>query len=1350
MDRFHRSKYRRNTPWLPLLALLGLFAGRVVGQTVTDSFRDSNASGWTLGADSGTYSPQLTAASGIDTAGNGWLRLTQNQNAEATYAAYNQSFNAVGATVYAKFTYSSWGGSGADGLTFFLYDPTVMGSTFTPGAYGGSLGYAQKNANLGADTTHGGLAGGYLAIGLDEYGNFANPTEGRVGGPGFTPQAIGVRGPYDPNSYQTINGVSGYFGGYSYLGGTNSLTPGLSIANATTRPDQTGADFRQVIISLTPQNLLSVYLQQGATSAPTLVLSLDLSSYTRPNQLAFGFSAGTGGLNDYHEIRDLTISTSIANYWTGGAVASGDHSWGTASNWNSLPPTYADIRLDNTAANANPSISATSIQTVDLGSDSPTIRSLTIDSPYSYTVNSSAGGQLQFNSNGTGTSQLLVSNVNGNATSHTINAGITTANALEIQNGSTGTLNLNGNLATNGNAVTVDGAGATSIAGVISGAGSLTKSDTGTLSLGASNTYSGGTTINGGTVSVGSNSALGTGAVTLNGGTLSSTANNTVGNILTLQGDTTVSNITTSGTLTLTGGDHTLNMINATQSGTVNLSDSSATGRTLTVNVDSGNTATISGVIQNSASAGAAGNLNMTGQGTLILSGANTYTGTTTVNAGTVQLNNNDVLSQSSSLNLAGGTLNLNGNSQKVGNLSFNNGTLDFGTTGTANSFVFGTIASQSGTLVINNYESGTDTLASTVKGQTVSSIYISGYGNATESGTSTSLGSYGTGYLLTPTVQNTYTWISNTSNSWYSSSDWSPAGRPNSSTAVAVFDGSNGTQGQYTTPDLGGNRTVNGLRFATNAISYQINGSGRTLTMSSGSSGVAAYIQQQSSNTQTLNFSTLQLSRNTVFDVTGSGNLVVNANVTGSTNFIKDGTGAGRVILNNANSSFSGGVYVNNGILQLAVANPFGSLNSNGFTVSSGATLELTNNAAVSDNITVAGTGYGGIGGIHVTSGSSTLTGNVTVSGSPTTFNVDSGANLSVSGPVSISSNSLSFTGAGNTTVSGNISGTGSVTAAGTGTVTLSGSNSYTGGAIASSGTLAITGAGALGSGVTSVQSGATLSLTTGGMSINNTISLAGTGVSGNGAIENMAGNSNTITGAINLFANSRLQTDSGATTNINGGVTFGYNTLTVGGVGTTNFGGGLVSTTGSQISKVDSGTLAFNQSFNFSGTITLNGGVLDLTHAAGSSITSLVINGGTVLLSGGTYNITNLTINGTSTIDFGNGTAVTLNATNLTLGASLGQNGLSITNWVDAVDTFYANSVNGQGATTITRGTSPLNDVGWDNNPTWNGSTTAWMSWDGNNKFLTPVPEPATYGAIFAGLSLLGWWFFRRRQAA
>ncbi len=70
-------------------------------------------------------------------------------------------------------------------------------------------------------------------------------------------------------------------------------------------------------------------------------------------------------------------------------------------------------------------------------------------------------------------------------------------------------------------------------------------------------------------------------------------------------------------------------------SGTVTNTAGSGTS-TLTLKPASGSTATFSGVIQNSSTANVA--LTLNGSGTEILTGSNTYTGTTTITAGTLQL----------------------------------------------------------------------------------------------------------------------------------------------------------------------------------------------------------------------------------------------------------------------------------------------------------------------------------------------------------------------------------------------------------------------------------------------------------------------------------------------------------------------------------------------------------------------------------------------------------------------------------------------------------------------------------------------------------------------------------------
>ncbi|MEJ0007897.1 MAG: hypothetical protein WDM77_16415 [Steroidobacteraceae bacterium] len=111
----------------------------------------------------------------------------------------------------------TYGGTGADGISFYLMDGCVpvsgaimpatcaanaiypTGSPNVPaiGATGGSLAYTCSNTNgpgSGAGVTYDGLTGGYLGLGIDEYGNFLNQGDNTAVGYGFQAGRIGLRG----------------------------------------------------------------------------------------------------------------------------------------------------------------------------------------------------------------------------------------------------------------------------------------------------------------------------------------------------------------------------------------------------------------------------------------------------------------------------------------------------------------------------------------------------------------------------------------------------------------------------------------------------------------------------------------------------------------------------------------------------------------------------------------------------------------------------------------------------------------------------------------------------------------------------------------------------------------------------------------------------------------------------------------------------------------------------------------------------------------------------------------------------------------------------------------------------
>jgi fibronectin-binding autotransporter adhesin len=256
--------------------------------------------------------------------------------------------------------------------------------------------------------------------------------------------------------------------------------------------------------------------------------------------------------------------------------------------------------------------------------------------------------------NGSGiASDGALRNISG---TNSISGAITLGSATTIGSDA-GTLTLSGAINNGGFLASVTGAGNATTSGVISGAGGLTKTGIGTLTLsgGAANTYIGVTTVNDGTLQLnmtaGKNAFNGT--LTVGDGT--GTANSAVTRWLAAnQGPNKAVTINTDGlldlnnfsdtigALTMTGGSVSTGTGTLTLGGDVtgNASSSSATisgnlalGGNRIFNIADGAAATDMLV---SAVVSGAFNITKNGAGTLVFSGANTYTGTTTVNGGTL------------------------------------------------------------------------------------------------------------------------------------------------------------------------------------------------------------------------------------------------------------------------------------------------------------------------------------------------------------------------------------------------------------------------------------------------------------------------------------------------------------------------------------------------------------------------------------------------------------------------------------------------------------------------------------------------------------------------------------------
>jgi hypothetical protein len=264
----------------------------------------------------------LTAGSGIDPIGSGYLRLTNNQAFQSGFIRSVQGFPSVNG-LEISFEYFTYGGSGADGINFFLFDSSAS-SAFNIGGFGGSLGYSQRS-----DLNLPGLSKAFIGIAFDEFGNFSNPIQGRVGGPGQRPSSVTLRG--DGNGSGSVQAGSIANSNYEYLTSiqtSNAVSmaaigagPVFQVAggqNGRTAAggslDENEAGYRKAKIILEPNGLgtgykINVYLKLGTELSERHII-IDQSYIPHaaiPANLSFGFASSTGGANNFHEVRNLKI-----------------------------------------------------------------------------------------------------------------------------------------------------------------------------------------------------------------------------------------------------------------------------------------------------------------------------------------------------------------------------------------------------------------------------------------------------------------------------------------------------------------------------------------------------------------------------------------------------------------------------------------------------------------------------------------------------------------------------------------------------------------------------------------------------------------------------------------------------------------------------------------------------------------------------------------------------------------------------------------------------------------------------------------------------------------------------------
>ncbi|MBY8321795.1 autotransporter-associated beta strand repeat-containing protein [Salmonella enterica] len=679
---------------------------------------------------------------------------------------------------------------------------------------------------------------------------------------------------------------------------------------------------------------------------------------------------------------------------------------------------------------------------------------------------------------------------------------------------------------------------------------SLTKTGAGTLILNAENTYTGSTTISEGTLIATNVEALGTGNVTDNA-TLEMNTGGDFDNAISGSGQVVKSGdetLTLSGANSYTGGTTisggTLVASNVEALGTGDVTDNA------TLELNTG------GDFDNNI--GGTGSVVKSGDKTLTLSGANSYTGGTTISGGTLVATNVEALGSGDVTDNA--VLELNTGGDFTNAISGSGQVVKSGdktlTLSGANSYTGGTTIS-GGTLVATNVDalgSGDVTDDATLELNTGGTFdnAISGSGQVVKSGDET----------LTLSGTNTY--------------------------------------------------------------------SGGTLI--SGGTLVASNVEALGTGDVT-NDAVLELNTGGTFDnaISGSGQVVK--------------SGDKMLTLSGANS-YSGGTLISDGTLVASNVEALGSGD-----VTNDAVLEL-NTGGTFDNV-ISGSGKVEKSGDDALtlSGSNTYTGGTLISGGTLVA-----SNVEALGTGDVTDNATLALNAGGD-FTNNIGGTGRVEKSGDQTLTLSGSNTYTGGTLISSGTLVATSVDALGTG--NVTNNATLALNTGGDFINN--------IGGTGRVEKSGDDALTLSGS-NTYTGGTLI--SGGTLVANDVNALGTGDVTDNAALMLNTGGDFINNIGGtgRVEKSGDDTLTLSGSNTYTGGTLISGGTLVANDVNALGTGDVTDNATLALNAVGDFNNA---IGGSGKVEKSGDDTLTLSGSNTYTGGTLISGGTLVASNVEALGT-------------------------------------------------------------------------------